>query len=155
MKHVTVSWDSERATFVARGARPNQPIELAAPSEDGPMQAMSPAEALLAAIGGCSAWDVVEILRKQRQPVLGVELRIEGHQLDEAPWPFTRIRITYVVRGRGVDPAALERAVRLSNEKYCSVIATVRGVAAIESDIELVEESEPAAVAASGDRPAR
>ncbi len=119
------------------------------------MHAISPAETLLAAVGGCSAWDVVEILRKQRQPVSGVELRIEGHQRDAAPWAFTTIRVSYVIRGRGVDPAAVERAVRLSNEKYCSVIATVRGVAEIESEIELIEESGPAeAVAGSGGRPA-
>jgi putative redox protein len=154
VKHVTVTWAPERATFVARGARPNQPIELAAPADDHVMQAMSPAEALLAAVGGCSGWDVVEILRKQRQPVTAVDVRIDGDQLAEAPWAFTAIHITYVVRGRGVDPTAVERAVRLSTERYCSVIATVRGVATIESDVELIEESEPAPAPAPGDSPA-
>lgn len=143
MKHVTVTWNPDRGTFEARGARPGQSIEMAAPAEDRALHAISPAETLLAAIGGCSAWDVVEILHKQRQPVSGVELRIDGRQLDEAPWAFTHVLVTYVVRGRGVDPAAVERAVRLSNEKYCSVIATVRGVATVESEIELIEESGP------------
>ena len=143
MKHVSVTWNPERGTFEARGARPDQPIEMAAPVDDRSLRAISPAETLLAAIGGCSAWDVVEILRKQRQPVSGVELRIDGRQLDEAPWAFTHVLVTYVVRGRGVDPASVERAVRLSNEKYCSVIATIRGVASVESEIELIEESGP------------
>ncbi len=143
MKKVTVTWDPERATFVARGSRSDHTIEMAAPAEDRSLHGFSPAETLLAAVGGCSAWDVVEILRKRRQPVTGVELRIEGDQLEEAPWAFTRVRVTYVVCGRGVDPAAVERAVQLSTEKYCSVIATIRGVASVESDIELIEESAP------------
>ncbi|MDA8201727.1 MAG: OsmC family protein [Chloroflexi bacterium] len=145
MKHVTVTWKPERATFEARGVRPDQPIEMAAPAEDGVMHAIGPAEAFLASVGGCSAWDVVEILRKQRQPVTGVQVRLDGQQLDEAPWAFTRITLTYVVCGRGVDPTAVERAVRLSSEKYCSVIATVRGVADVRSVIELIEESGPQA----------
>jgi putative redox protein len=143
VKHVTVTWDPQRGTFQAVGARPDQPIEMAAPTEDHSPRAISPAETLLAAVGGCSAWDVVEILRKQRQPVTGVQLRVEGRQLDEAPWAFTRVRITYVVCGRGMDPAAVERAVQLSTDKYCSVIATIRGVASVESEIELIEQSEP------------
>ncbi len=145
VKHVTVTWNPERATFEARGARPGQPMEMAAPNDDGRTNAIGPAEVLLASIGGCSAWDVVEILHKQRQPVSGVEVRIDGQQLDEPPWAFTRFVLTYVICGRGVDPAAVERAVRLSNEKYCSVIATVRGVADVESVIELIEESGPEA----------
>ncbi len=143
MKHVTVTWNPDRGTFEARGVRPEQPIEMAAPVETGPMQAIGPAEAFLASVGGCSAWDVVEILRKQRQPVSRVEVRIDGQQLDEAPWAFTRVTLTYVVCGRGVDPTAVERAVRLSNEKYCSVIATIRGVADVETVTELIEESGP------------
>ena len=143
MKHVTVTWDPGRGTFQARGARDGQPIEMAAPTDERILNAISPSETLLAAVGGCSAWDVVEILRKQRQPVTGVELRVEGEQLEAAPWPFTRVRVTYVVCGRGMDPAAVERAVRLSTEKYCSVIATIRGVANVESEIELIEESGP------------
>ncbi len=143
MKHVTVTWDPERATFTARGSRPEHLIEMAAPTEEHAMHGFSPSEALLAAVGGCSAWDVVEILHKQRQPVTGVELRVAGQQMAEAPWAYTRVVVTYVVCGRGVDPQSVERAVRLSSEKYCSVIATIRGVADIETEIELVEESAP------------
>ena len=143
MKKVTVTWDPERATFMARGSHAGHELEMAAPAEDHSMHGFSPSETLLAAVGGCSAWDVVEILRKQRQPVTGVELRVEGEQLAEAPWAYTRVVVTYVVCGRGVDPGAVERAVRLSNERYCSVIATIRGVASVESDIELIEESAP------------
>ena len=151
MKHVAVTWNPEGGTFTARGARPEQPIVLAAPTVDHSMNGMSPAEALLAAVGGCSGWDVVDILRKQRQPLRGLEVRVAGEQLPDAPWAFTRVIVTYVVRGRGVDPAAVERAVALSTARYCSVIATIRGVADIESEIELIEESgpeEPAALVA-------
>ncbi len=143
VKHVTVTWDHEGAVFTAQGSRPEHLIRMAAPTEDHVLHGFSPSEALLAAVGGCSAWDVVEILHKQRQPVTGVELRVAGQQMPEAPWAYTRVTITYVVCGRGVDPQAVERAVRLSSEKYCSVIATIRGVADIETEIELVEESAP------------
>ncbi len=140
MKRVTVTWNPARGTFVALGARPNQPIEMAAPTEDRSLHAISPSETLLAAVGGCSGWDVVEILRKARQPVTGVEVRVDGEQRTEAPWAYTRVRVTYVVCGRGVDRAAVERAVRLSNDKYCSVIATIRGVAEVETVIELRDD---------------
>ncbi len=131
--------------FQADGARPAGPSRWPRPTADRSVRAMSPAETLLAAVGGCSAWDVVEIFReKQRQPVTGVQLRVAGERLDEAPWAFTRVQVrTYIVCGRGIDPNAAERAVRLSNEKYCSVIATIRGVARVESDIELIEQSSP------------
>jgi putative redox protein len=149
VKHVTVTWDPEAASFVARGTRPEHAIVMAAPTEDRSGRGFSPSETLLAAVGGCSAWDVVEILRKRRQPVTGVELRVDGQQLEEAPWPYTRVVVTYVVSGRGVDRAAVERAVQLSSEKYCSVMATIRGVASIETEIELVDEDGPGAGSAT------
>lgn len=141
MKHVTVTWQPEAHTFDARGATPDRTIRMAAPHprEEQPA-GIGPAENLLAALGGCTAWDVVQILQKQRQPVMGLDVQVDGDQAADAPWPFERITITYVVRGRGLDPAAVERAVRLSSDRYCSVMATVRGVAQVESVIEIVDE---------------
>ena len=141
MKHVTVTWQPDADSFVAHGAHADRTITMNAPHGGGPSTGMSPAENLLAALGGCTAWDVVDILRKQRQPVRGVAVRIDGEQSETPPFAYTRIVVTYVVRGRGVDPLAVERAVHLSTERYCSVIATVRGVAAIETSIDVVEDS--------------
>ena len=140
MKLVTVTWQPGHDAFVAHGARPDRPITMNAPHEGDPT-GISPSETLLAAVGGCTAWDVVEVLRKGRQPVRGVEVRVAGEQAADAPHQYTHLLITYVVTGRGLDPARVERAVSLSLDRYCSVIATVRGVAAIDTAVEIVEES--------------
>ena len=157
MKHVTVTWQPAERAFEAQGAAPGRTIRMAAPHPQGEEPAgIGPAENLLAALGGCTAWDVVQILEKQRQPVTGLELQIAGDQASAAPWPFEHVTITYVLRGRGVDPAAVERAVRLSSDKYCSVMATIRGVAKVESLIEIVDEgaTSTAATTASSTAPA-
>lgn len=155
MKHVTVTWQPESRAFDARGAHAERVIRMAAPSSQGEDPAgIGPAENLLAALGGCTAWDVVQILQKQRQPLAGLDLQIAGEQASAAPWPFERITITYVVRGRGLDPAAVERAVRLSSDKYCSVMATVRGVAQVDSLIEIVDEGAGAEAAGAPAGPA-
>jgi putative redox protein len=141
VKHVTVTWQPDADSFVAHGAHADRTITMNAPHGAGPSTGISPSENLLAAVGGCTAWDVVEILRKQRQPVRGVEVRVDADHAEVPPYPYTRIVVTYLVTGRGVDPAAVERAVRLSIEKYCSVIATVRGVATIETAVDVIEDS--------------
>jgi putative redox protein len=152
VKTVTVTWNPDSSTFTARGADPEFDVRMAGPLERGAEGSkprpigMTPTELMLAGIGGCTAWDVVEILRKQRQPVHGVEALIEGEQAEAAPWPFIRIRITFVVRGRGVPLQAVERAVMLSMDKYCSAVATVRGIAAIETAIELIDEDDTGGV---------
>jgi putative redox protein len=145
VKTVTITWNAEDSTFTARGSAPEFAVTMAGPRERVaagtrlPPAGMTPTELMLSGVGGCTAWDVVEILRKQRQPVDGVEALVEGQQADEAPWPFTLVRITFIVRGRGVSRQAVERAVELSMTRYCSAVATIRGVAAIETVIDLVD----------------
>ena len=141
MKHVTVRWEPASHSFVAHGAHADRTVVMNAPHPEGGPTGISPAENLLAALGGCTAWDVVEILQKKRLQFDSVELRVDGQQAETAPWPYTSIRVTYVVRGRGLDPEAVEKAVHLSSDKYCSVIATVRGVADVETVVEVVDES--------------
>jgi putative redox protein len=145
VKLVTVEWVPDAGTLVAHGARPDLSVTMAAPRQGRPpgladeLTGITPTEALLASIGGCTAWDVVEILRKQRQPVSAVQVTVAGEQAPEPPWPFTQITVTFVVSGRGLAPAAVERAVQLSSERYCSVMATVRGVASVKTAIEIVD----------------
>jgi putative redox protein len=145
VKHSDVSWVPDEGTFVARGSRPEHSISMAAPREgrpaslSGTLPAMTPTEVMLGSIGGCTAWDVVEILRKQRQPVTAVSVRVEGSQAEDPPWPFTRIVLRFRVTGHRIDRDAVERAVKLSSEKYCSALATVRGVAEVETEIEILE----------------
>jgi putative redox protein len=84
-----------------------------------------PAELIPLALAGCTAMDVISILRKKRQDVRGFSVETQGHQMDAHPNAFTRIDVTYVVTGVGVDPAAVARAIELSATKYCSVGSTL------------------------------
>lgn len=84
-----------------------------------------PIELVALALAGCTAFDVINILRKKRQTVLGYEVRCEADQVPDPPQVFADVRIHHVIRGE-VDPAAVEDAIRLSEEKYCSVGAMVQ-----------------------------
>jgi putative redox protein len=143
VKVVTVTWQPEANRFEASGTHPGRSITINAPHE-GPPTGFSASELLLAAAGSCSGWDVIEVLQKKRQPVSGVEVEVRGEQPADYPKPFIRITLIYRVAGRGVDRAAVERAVKLSSERYCPVIATVRGVAEIVTQIELRDEGDRA-----------
>lgn len=104
-------------------------------------KAGSPMEFLLAGVAGCTAVDVVLILQKQRQNVTGVEVEATGARAPKPPQVYTEIDLVYVVRGEDIDPAAVERAIALSEEKYCSASATfiragvvIRSTYRIEAD---------------------
>jgi putative redox protein len=137
MAEVQIKW-VEKRQFVGIDSTRHSVVISGTGPEDG--VGMKPAELLLIALGACSAFDVLDILEKKRQRVTGLEVRVHGEQDPEPPWAFRRIHVTYRVRGRGLSSKAVEDAVRLSEEKYCSVSATVRGVAALTHTIELVEE---------------
>jgi putative redox protein len=81
----------------------------------------SPMEMVLAAAAGCSAMDVISILKKKRQPVTGFTVEVAGVRAAEHPMTFTEIDMLYIVHGEAVDPAAVARAIELSQTKYCSV----------------------------------
>ena len=94
-----------------------------------------PMEALLAALGTCTAFDVVSILSKRRTPVESYRIELEGERAAEPPRRYTRIWVRHLVSGEGITPESLERAVSLSHEKYCSVVATLN--AEIEYEVVL------------------
>jgi putative redox protein len=98
-------------------------IDLDAPGSVGGGAGMSPMELLLISLASCSAMDVATILRKKRQLVEGLEVRVHGQRQDEHPTIFTSISLEYVVHGSGVDPQALTRAIELSRERYCPIWA--------------------------------
>ncbi|HET7678444.1 MAG TPA: OsmC family protein [Candidatus Limnocylindrales bacterium] len=137
MRHVTVTWRPDEGRFDALGKNPVA-IPVNAPHEGDP-EGFSAADLLLAGVGACSGWDMVEILRKQRQDVTGVVVRVIGEQATEPPWAFGRIEVEYTVAGRKLRRRGVERAIRLSCDKYCSVIATVRGVATVVTSLVLVD----------------
>ena len=104
--------------------------------------AASPMELLLIALGGCTAVDVVSILKKKRERVTGYRVEVRGTRREEHPRAFTRIEVRHVVRGRGVSEAAVAAAVELSETKYCSVAATLRPGVEIVTTYEIIEDGE-------------
>jgi putative redox protein len=107
------------------------------PEAEGP----SPVQALQAALGGCTAMDVISILRKKRQPVTGYEVEVLAERrLDQHPRIFTRMEIIHRVRGRRINPAAVAEAIELSDTKYCAVHAMLEHAVTISSRFEIMEE---------------
>jgi putative redox protein len=116
-------------------------------TNDGP--GVSPMQLLLMGVGGCTAIDVVDILRKQRQPLEGLEIEVSGDRGEEYPKPWTAMHVHYIFYGDGLDPHKVERAIELSVEKYCGAHATVAGTAKMSHDYE-IRQSAIGAVGASG-----
>lgn len=100
-----------------------------------------PIELVAAGLAGCTAFDVVTILRqKYHQKVTGYEVRVEADQAERPPQVFTAVRIHHVVRGFDIDASAIEQAIHLSEEKYCSVGAMVQKTASFHTTYEIVAE---------------
>jgi putative redox protein len=99
-----------------------------------------PMELLLVGFGGCSGMDVISILRKKKQLVTGLELNVKGEKSDSPPKIYKNVHIEYVVKGKGVQKEAVERAISLSLEKYCSVGATLAKAGTITHSYRIVEE---------------
>lgn len=138
MKIVTIDWRPEQARFEARGGHPGQVLTINAPHE-GAATGFSASELLLAGVGSCSAWDVVEILRKQRQRVSAIEVRVEGDQASDPPWAYEHVRLHYTVTGHRLNAGKVRKAVELSERRYCAVIATIRGVAEVTCLVDVRE----------------
>lgn len=103
--------------------------------EDG----YKPTELLFFGLAGCTGIDLVQIGKKMRQDIKGLKIKITADQREELPKAFTRAHIEYIVTGAGLDSAKLEQAVKLSEEKYCSVGATLSGITKITHTITIVE----------------
>lgn len=129
MTAANITW-VEDMQFVAQGDSGHAIVMDAAPEAGGHDTGPRPMEVLLMGILGCTAMDVISILKKKRQPVTGLKIFANGERNPEHPKYYTRIHLEYVAYG-DVDPEALERSVQLSEEKYCSALATVRGKAEI------------------------
>ncbi|MGH9538395.1 MAG: OsmC family protein [Terriglobales bacterium] len=100
-----------------------------------------PIELVAAGLAGCTALDVITILRqKHHQKITGYEVRVEADQAERPPQVFTAVRIHHVVTGYEINPAFIEEAIRLSEEKYCSVGAMVQKTASFHTTYEIVEE---------------
>jgi putative redox protein len=120
--------------FRARTSRGSEFTMDSAPQPQGP----NPVETLLAALGACCGMDVIGILRKKRQVVLGYEVALSGERRVEHPQGFTRIEVVHRLRGRDLDPRAIEDAIHLSDTKYCSVYASLAPTVEILSRFEII-----------------
>ena len=98
-----------------------------------------PLRLLLLGVAGCTAMDVISILRKKRQRVMGLEVEARGSRVDEHPRVYDGVELVYRIRGERVDPKAVERAIELSETRYCPAIAMVGKAAGIRSRYEIEE----------------
>ncbi|MBF0321021.1 MAG: OsmC family protein [Nitrospirae bacterium] len=101
---------------------------------------MRPSELLLIATGGCSAMDVISILKKKKQEVTGFEINVSGDKAATHPKRFQKLFVEYVVKGKGISDEAVKRAIELSMTKYCSVKATIEGGVPVEYTHRIIEE---------------
>lgn len=135
MGTATVKW-IEGKQFIGVDST-NHSVVLSTPDEG---IGIKPSDLLLIAVASCTAVDVVEILAKKRTPISYLEISSSGEQDQDPPWTFRKIHLHFKVRGKNLTEKAVEQAIQLSEEKYCSVAATVRATAQIITDFEILEE---------------
>ena len=133
MGSATVKWIGG-LNFVGIGSN-NHSVVLSGEQE---AVGVKPSEMLLVALASCSSVDVVEILAKKRKPVSFMEVSVSSENDPDPPWTFRKIKVTYRLAGKNLTEKAVSQAITLSQDKYCSVAATVRGTAEIVTDFEIV-----------------
>jgi len=133
-----VKW-VEGVSFVAETGSGHAVVIDGAPEAGGRNLGMRPMEMVLAGTAACSAFDVVWILRKARQPIADCVVEAEAERAPAEPKVFTRIHFRYRVAGRGLDPRQVERAVTLSKDKYCSATIMLAKTAEITHSVEIVD----------------
>ena len=136
MGTATVKW-IEGKQFIGVDST-NHSVVLSTPGEG---IGIKPSDLLLIAVASCSAVDVVEILEKKRMTLTHLEISSSGEQDQDPPWKLPKINNQYKNGGKNLTEKALAQAIQLSDEKYCSVAATVRGTAQITTDFEILEEA--------------
>ena len=136
----TVHWvaDAGRAMLAETGSGHTLTMD-GAPDGGGRNLAPRPMETLLAGVGGCTAYDVVLILKRGRHHVTGCQVKLQAERAPTDPKVFTAVNMHFIVSGRGLPLAAVERAVALSHEKYCSATAMIGHTAGITTSVELRE----------------
>lgn len=134
----TIKW-VDGMTFMAETGSGHLITMDGAPEAGGRNLAPRPMEMLLAGAGGCTAFDVVLILKRGRQDVRDCSVRLEADRADTDPKVFTRIRFHYTITGKNLKPESVERAIHLSAEKYCSASIMLGKTAEITHEWSIVE----------------
>ena len=135
----TVRWTGEGMSFVAETGSNHLMTMDGAPDGGGRNLAPRPMEVVLVGTGGCTAYDVVVILKKSGQDVRGCEVRVTSERAPTDPKVFTRIHMHFALRGRSLKRNVVEHAIRLSHEKYCSASIMLGKTAEITTDFEIIE----------------
>lgn len=145
MGNIAVKWTGQGSQmFIGRDSFGHVVMSGSWPQEDESWQewkALKPSDLLLISLASCSAYDVVMILGRQRQQLLNLYVAVDGQQADKPPYEFIKIHQHYTVEGIDLDLKKVKRAIELSEEKYCAVAATVRGVAELTHSFEIVATS--------------
>ena len=136
----SVKWMEGGMSFVAETESGHVLVMDGAPEAGGRNIAPRPMEVVLAGTGGCTAFDVVLILRKSGQQISGCEVRLSATRAETDPKVFTAIHMHFIVRGKDVKPSLVASAVKLSHSKYCSASAMLEKTAAITHDYEIVAD---------------
>lgn len=135
----SIQWAGEKA-FEYRSDSGHSGFMDGAAKDGGDSRGPSPMELVLCGLGGCTSYDVVNILRKGRQDVVDCEARLDAERADSVPAVFTRIHVHFIVSGHGLKENLVERAVKLSAEKYCSASMMLeKGGVEITHSFEVVE----------------
>lgn len=129
----------EGATFLGEAGSGHAVVMDGPPDHGGRNLGVRPMEMLLLGMGGCTSFDVVHILKKARQPISDCVAEVTAERADTDPKIFTRIHVHFIVTGKGLKEAQVQRAVELSAEKYCSASIMLGKVAEITHDYEVVE----------------
>jgi len=142
MDSVTVRWNGKRQ-FVGWDAAGHGVVMDSTPEHNGEGTGARPIEVFLYALAGCTGMDVVGILEKQRQRLTDFELHVQAEQREEYPRYYPRITVEYVLTGFGLSESAVERALQLSQEKYCPVRQMLGPQVQIETSYRIVEAEAP------------
>lgn len=141
MSNIALKWTgADSQLFIGRDSFGHVVMSGSWPNEDPNWQewkAVKPSDLLLLSLASCSAYDVVMILRRQRQNLTQLYVHVDGKQNAEPPYQFTDIHQHYVLSGEGLDEGKVAHAIELSEERYCSVAATIRGVAKLTHSFEI------------------
>lgn len=132
---VTLRW-VESLLMVGTDSNGHSIVIGRSPDNKEEFAGIKPSDLLLLAVASCSAYDVIEILRKQREPLHSLKILCEGEQQNEPPYTFTQIHLKYLLEG-AVNSDKAQKAIKLSEDKYCSVISTLRLGVPVSSTFEI------------------
>lgn len=137
---VSIKW-IDGVSFVGESETGHAVVLDGAPENGGRNIGMRPMEMLLVGMGACTSFDVVTILKKARQPILNCVAEIDAERAEEIPKVFTKIHVHFVITGNGLNAVQVERAVKLSAEKYCSASIMLGKVCEITHDFEIISSA--------------